>query len=165
MTITSTKLVKYASFIDAVNVKSPISVVLQLVYLFRGRQAEGKWPKTACPLAKHLANVKRMLYIAITISNEVINMSKTATINMRVNPEVKSNAESIFASLGMSLTEAINVFLHKSIMEGGLPFDVRQPRYNATTEAAMREARDIMAGKVKAESYDSASELFSSLGK
>ena len=92
-------------------------------------------------------------------------MPKTATINMRVNPEVKSDAESIFASLGMSLTEAINVFLHKSIMEGGLPFDVRQPRYNATTEAAMREARDIMAGKVKAESYDSASELFSSLGK
>lgn len=84
---------------------------------------------------------------------------------MRVNPEVKSDAESIFASLGMSLTEAINVFLHKSIMEGGLPFDVRQPRYNATTEAAMREACDIMAGKVKAESYDSASELFSSLDK
>ena len=79
-------------------------------------------------------------------------MSKTATINMRVNPEVKSDAESIFASLGMSLTEAINVFLHKSIMEGGLPFDVRQPRYNATTE-------------VKAESYDSASELFSSFDK
>lgn len=92
-------------------------------------------------------------------------MSKTATINMRVNPEAKSDAESIFASLGMSLTEAINVFLHKSIMEGGLPFDVRQPRYNATTEAAMREARDIMAGKVKAESYDNASELFLALDK
>ncbi|MEE0043749.1 type II toxin-antitoxin system RelB/DinJ family antitoxin [Ellagibacter isourolithinifaciens] len=76
-------------------------------------------------------------------------MSKTATINMRVNPEVKSDAESIFASLGMSLTEAINVFLHKSIMEGGLPFDVRQPRYNATTEAAMREARDIMGSRRK----------------
>ncbi len=64
-------------------------------------------------------------------------MAKTATINMRVNPDVKSDAESIFASLGMSLTEAINVFLHKSIMEGGLPFDVRQPRYNAATELAM----------------------------
>lgn len=57
------------------------------------------------------------------------------------------------------------MFLHKSIMEGGLPFDVRQPRYNATTEAAMHEARNIMAGKVKAESYDSASELFSALDK
>ena len=90
-------------------------------------------------------------------------MAKTSTINMRVSPEVKSDAESIFASLGMTLTEAINVFLHKSIMEGGLPFDVRQPRYNDETEAAIREARDIMSGKIKADSYDSAAALFASL--
>ena len=99
LTITSIKLVKYASFIDTVSATSPISIVLQLVYLFRGHQAEGKWPKTArgdsaicpgpihlfslsfahagalwvckqnltCPLAKCLANVKKMLYIAITL--------------------------------------------------------------------------------------------------
>ena len=90
-------------------------------------------------------------------------MAKTSTINMRVSPEVKSDAESIFASLGMTLTDAINVFLHKSIREGGLPFDVRQPRYNAETEAAIREARDIMSGKIKADSYDSAAALFASL--
>ena len=58
-------------------------------------------------------------------------------INMCVNPEVKSSAESIFVSLGMALTEAINVFQRKSVMEGGLPFDVRQPRYNAETASAM----------------------------
>lgn len=90
-------------------------------------------------------------------------MPKTATINMRVSPQVKSDAESIFASLGMTLTEAINIFLHKSVMEGGLPFDVRQPRYNAETEAAIREARDIMSGKKQVESYDSAEALFSAL--
>ena len=90
-------------------------------------------------------------------------MAKTATINMRVNPQVKADAESIFSSLGMTLTEAINVFLHKSVMEGGLPFDVRQPRYNAQTEAAMREARGIMSGKTGSTSYDSAEELFAAL--
>ena len=90
-------------------------------------------------------------------------MSKTATINMRVEPQVKSAAESIFASLGMTLTEAINVFLHKAVLEGGLPFDVRQPRYNAETEAAMREARAIMGGKMLAESYDSAAAMFAAL--
>ncbi len=63
----------------------------------------------------------------------------------------------------MTLTEAINVFLHKSVMEGGLPFDVRQPRYSAETEAAMCEARDIMNGKIRAESYDSAAALFAAL--
>ncbi len=65
----------------------------------------------------------------------------------------------------MTLTEAINVFLYKSVMEGGLPFDVRQSRYNAETEAAMREARDIMSGKVEADSYDSAAAMFAALGE
>ena len=90
-------------------------------------------------------------------------MAKTATINMRVNPEIKADAESIFSSLGMTLTEAINVFLHKSVMEGGLSFDVRQPRYNAETEAAMREARDIMSGKIPAEAFESVDAMFAVL--
>ena len=90
-------------------------------------------------------------------------MAKTATINMRVNPQIKADAESIFSSLGMALTEAINVFLHKSGMEGGLPFDVRQPRYNAETEAAIAEARDIRSGKVQAESFDSPAAMFAAL--
>ena len=90
-------------------------------------------------------------------------MAKTATINMRIDPQVKTDAETMFAGLGMTLTEAINVFLHKSLMEGGLPFDVRQPRYNAETEAAMREARGIMSGKIQAKSYDSPAALFADL--
>lgn len=90
-------------------------------------------------------------------------MAKTAAISMRVEPELKSEAESIFNSLGLTLTEAINVFLRKSVMEGGIPFDVRQPRYNAQTESAMQEARGIMAGKVPATAYDSAADLFAAL--
>ena len=90
-------------------------------------------------------------------------MAKSASISMRVNPQIKAEAESIYGSLGMTLTEAINIFLYKSILEGGLPFDVRQPRYNSETETAMREARDILAGEVAAESYDSASSMFAAL--
>lgn len=90
-------------------------------------------------------------------------MAKTATINMRVSPEIKTEAETIFSSLGMTLTEAINVFLHKSVMEGGLPFEVRQPRYNAATEAAIRESRDIMSGKITPKSYASAEAMFADL--
>ena len=63
----------------------------------------------------------------------------------------------------MTLTEAINVFLHKSFIEGGLPFDVRQPRYNAKTEAAMQEAREIMSGKIVAEEYDSPAAMLAAI--
>ena len=92
-------------------------------------------------------------------------MAKIASIGMRVNPQIKAQAESIYGSLGMTLTEAINIFLHKSILEGGLPFDVRQPRGNSETEAAIHEARDILVGKAPAESYDSASTMFTALNE
>ena len=85
---------------------------------------------------------------------------KTATLNMRVDPSVKEEAERVYAQFGMNLTDAVNVFLHKSIMEGGLPFELRPPRFNAETEAAMREAREIAAGRVAASRYMSASRAF-----
>lgn len=46
-------------------------------------------------------------------------------------------------------------------MEGGLPFDMRQP--NAATMAAMRETEDILSGRVQARRYASAGELFDEL--
>ncbi|MCM3899912.1 type II toxin-antitoxin system RelB/DinJ family antitoxin [Schaalia meyeri] len=85
---------------------------------------------------------------------------KTATLNMRVDPRVKEEAERVYAQFGMNLTDAVNVFLHKSIMEGGLPFDLRPPRYNAETELAMHEAREIAAGRVVATRYASAAQAF-----
>lgn len=90
-------------------------------------------------------------------------MAKTATINIRIDPEVKRNAEKLFGTFGISVTDAINVFLHTSILEGGFPFAIRQPRYNDETNDAIREARAIMAGKIKAASYQSPSDLISAL--
>lgn len=88
-------------------------------------------------------------------------MAKTANINLRVDPDFKAEVEKLYDSFGMTVTEAINIFLHMSVMEGGLPFEVRQPRYNAETESAMREARDIASGKIAAKHYTSVDEMFS----
>lgn len=86
-------------------------------------------------------------------------MPKTANINLRIEPDVKAQADAVFSSLGISITDAINVFLHASIMEGGFPFQPKQPRYNRETLMAMQEAKDIMAGKVEAKRYSSLSGL------
>lgn len=90
-------------------------------------------------------------------------MPKTANISLRIEPEVKAQAEAVFSEFGISVTDAINVFLHASIMEGGFPFQPRKPRYNAETLAAVQEARDIMSGKVEARHYASLSELLEEL--
>lgn len=90
-------------------------------------------------------------------------MAKTATINIRIEPEIKADVEKLFSSFGITVSDAVNIFLRKSLMEGGLPFDVKQPRYNAETEMAIQEARDIAAGKIPTKRYANAKELFEDL--
>ena len=90
-------------------------------------------------------------------------MAKTANINLRIEPSVKAEAEAVFSSLGISVTDAINVFLHASIMEGGFPFQPKKPRYNHETIMAIQEAKDIMAGKVDAKRYSSLSDLIADI--
>ncbi|HEL1541408.1 TPA: type II toxin-antitoxin system RelB/DinJ family antitoxin [Streptococcus suis] len=90
-------------------------------------------------------------------------MAKTANINLRIEPSTKAQAEALFNSFGISVTDAINIFLNTSIMEGGFPFQIKQPRYNRDTELAIEEARQIMAGKLEAQSFNNVSELFASL--
>ena len=90
-------------------------------------------------------------------------MAKTANLNIRVDPEVKSSAEALFSSFGLTVSDAVNIFLHQSLLEGGLPFAVKQPRYNAETEAAMVEARAIAEGKIPAKRYNSVREMMEDL--
>lgn len=90
-------------------------------------------------------------------------MAKTANINIRIDPETKSSAEKLFSSFGITLTDAINIFLRKSIMEGGFPFEVKQPRFYAEKEAAVSEARAILEGKIQAKGYSSTQALFAEL--
>ena len=47
---------------------------------------------------------------------------KSSTFQMRINPEVKKEAENVFSTYGLTLTDAVNIFLQQSIHEGGLPF-------------------------------------------
>ncbi|MCL2383444.1 MAG: type II toxin-antitoxin system RelB/DinJ family antitoxin [Oscillospiraceae bacterium] len=86
---------------------------------------------------------------------------KSANYNIRLDPKIKSKAESTFATLGLNLSEAINVFLHKSILVHGFPFDVRH-NPNERTIKAMQESEDILEGKIKTKSFNSTEDLFDS---
>lgn len=88
---------------------------------------------------------------------------KDTNFNMKINSEKKKQLTDLYGQLGMTLTEAVNIFFDNSLLVGGIPFQVRLPRYNRETEAAMQEARDIASGKVPAKSYSSARELFNEL--
>lgn len=90
-------------------------------------------------------------------------MAKTSNINIRISPEKKKEAEQLFSTFGITVTDAINIFLSMSILEGGFPFEIKQPKYNYETEQAIKEARDIISGKIEAKSYSSLDELLKDL--
>lgn len=54
-------------------------------------------------------------------------MAKTETLHIRVNENVKHNAEETLDMLGLSISEAVNMFLCQVGLTGGLPFDVKLP--------------------------------------
>lgn len=47
---------------------------------------------------------------------------KTATFQMRINPEVKQRVEDIYARQGLTFTDAVNIFIQQSLNMEGLPF-------------------------------------------
>ena len=54
-------------------------------------------------------------------------MSKTETVHTRVAPETKEKADAIFASLGLTTSQAISLFLNASVNRNGFPFELVLP--------------------------------------
>lgn len=67
----------------------------------------------------------------------------TTNISIRMDAELKSQADELFAELGMNISTAFNIFVRQSLREGGLPFDVTLNQPNKNTIAAMLEAERI----------------------
>jgi len=53
-------------------------------------------------------------------------MAKTTTFTFRLNPKVKQDAGELFESLGITMSDAINLFLHRAIQEEGIPFEIKK---------------------------------------
>ena len=71
-------------------------------------------------------------------SLNVVNAPKTATFQMRINPEVKRRVEAVYASQGLSFTDAINIFIQQSLNDNGLPFLVSPENAEFMKAKAMR---------------------------
>ena len=76
-------------------------------------------------------------------------MAKSEIHTLQIDSSLKEQAEALFSSLGMTLEEAVTLFLEASILHGGFLFPVEQTRYNEQTELALEEARDIISGKLQ----------------
>jgi len=86
------------------------------------------------------------------MKERVATAPKTATFQMRINPVIRARAESVYADCGLTLTEAINIFIQQSINVEGLPFVVTPKSRAAKFEQSVsRLMSEINAGVASAE--------------
>ena len=88
----------------------------------------------------------------------------TTNVSIRMDTELKAQADELFAELGMNLSTAFNVFVRQSLREGGIPFEIRTDGPNKETIAAMLEAENI-AKDPNVKGYTDLDEMFADLKK
>jgi addiction module RelB/DinJ family antitoxin len=59
-------------------------------------------------------------------------MPKTNTIHMRIRSDIKYGAEVVLDKLGLTTADAITIFLNQVILNDGLPFEVKMPKWERT---------------------------------
>lgn len=87
-------------------------------------------------------------------------LARTASLNLRIDPETKRSAEQLFSEFGITLTDAVTMFLRQSVITGGLPFELKLPRYNADMLVAMSEAKELAKSRM---GFDTAKKLLEKL--
>ena len=88
-----------------------------------------------------------------------------ATVNMsiRMDTELKKQADAMFSDMWLNMTTAMNMFLRQVVRQGKIPFEIATDIPNAETVAAVKEMDDMLSGKIPAKRYSSTKELFEDL--
>lgn len=89
-------------------------------------------------------------------------MAETTNVSIRMDPELKKQADALFNALGMNLSTAFNIFVRQSLREGGIPFEIKLENPNKETIAAMIEAERI-AKDPAVKGYSDLDEMFKDL--
>jgi DNA-damage-inducible protein J len=79
-------------------------------------------------------------------------MSDTTNISIRIDKELKEQAESLFSELGMNTTTAFNIFVRQAVRQRKIPFEISadsDPFYSESNMKWLKESiKEIEEGKV-----------------
>ena len=87
--------------------------------------------------------------------------AQTSMLHVRIDDDTKTQASEALAAIGLSVSEAVRLFLHRVAVDKQFPLELKVP--NAETRAAMAEA-DAMI-KTRRPRFPTADELFAHLDK
>ena len=72
-------------------------------------------------------------------------MEKTMTLNLRVNPTIKKQAEDVLKQLGIPMATAVDMYLRQIILTGGIPFSLSLPKAPPALNMATMTAAQLQA--------------------
>ena len=88
-------------------------------------------------------------------------MAATTMVHVRVDEQVKAQATETLAAMGLSVSDAVRVFLMRVVADKQMPFAVKAP--NAETRAAMTEADEIV--RANSTRFKTTTQLFNDIEK
>ncbi len=87
---------------------------------------------------------------------------QTTNISIRMDTDLKAQADHFFAELGMNISTAFTIFVRQALREGKIPFEISLNTPNKETIAAMLEAERI-AKDPAVKGYTNMDDLFADL--
>lgn len=90
-------------------------------------------------------------------------MQKISNINIRVNDDLKKQASDLFEYFGMSLSQAITLFLKQAVNTSSIPFEIKAPQFSAEMMESIKEADEMKKHPEKYKSYTSVEELMENI--
>ncbi len=76
-------------------------------------------------------------------------MAATINVTIRLDREIKENAEKLFDDFGMNLSTAFNIFVRQALRQGKIPFEIHDPFYSEKNQARLaRSIANAEAGRV-----------------
>jgi len=91
-------------------------------------------------------------------------MAGSTNVSIRMDADLKAQADALFGELGMNMSTAFNIFVRQAVREGRIPFDISLNQPNRETIAAMLEAERI-AKDPSVKGYTDMDALFAELRK
>ncbi len=91
-------------------------------------------------------------------------MAGSTNVSIRMDSDLKAQADALFGELGMNMSTAFNIFARQAVREGRIPFEISLNQPNRDTVAAMLEAERI-AKDPSVKGYTDTDALFADLRK
>lgn len=88
-------------------------------------------------------------------------MASNTMIHVRVDEKIKAEASETLAAMGLTVSDAVRVFLTRVVADKELPFTVKAP--NAISREALRESNELV--KQRKARFETADDLINDLEK